>query len=239
MTQGKIRLTTTAAAALLMLGSLQSASAALVTVVDPLGNSDFSVTYDDAQAGPFGTPFLSNNTIFFVPNDFAAQSANGEGLETLADSFAMRLDVITDGFSLDNFDLDEEGDYILNGPGAFVSASGEMRVFDATNPGTTFIDQLETGPLNMQSPTFDPVDWFGSASIGAGDGWSGATSAWLTVENILVASTDSHNTLAFIEKKYAGVAIEVTTVPLPGSIWLFASALLFVAGRRPQLTGTA
>jgi hypothetical protein len=208
------------------------AHAGLVTVVDPLGNSDFTVTYDDAQAGPFGTPFLSNNTIYFVPNDFSAQSANGDGLGALSDSFAMRLDAITDGFSLDQFDLQEEGDYILNGDDAFVAASGELRVFAADDPGNTFIDALETGPLNMQSPNFETVDWTGSAAIGAADGWTGATSVWVTVENILIANTSEQGSYAFIEKKFEGVAITVSTVPLPPALWLFGAALLTLIRRR-------
>lgn len=221
------------ASALTLLASVSPvASAALITIMDPLGNSDFTVTYDDTQTGPFGTPFLSNNTVYFLPNDFTAQSSSGLGMGELSDSFILRLDAIDPNVTLSQFNLEEQGDYILNGADATVSAEGNLSIYADSDPGSVFLDTLETGPLTTQSPDFTPVDWVGTASIGESDGWTASGSVWLTIENFLFANTTANGSYAFIEKKYEGIAIEVTAVPLPAAVWMFATALLTLVRRR-------
>lgn len=210
-----------------------SAEAAFVTIFDPNGLSDFSLTYDDEQTGPLGIPQISSNTVFFAPNDFFAESENGLGQGSLNDSFAFRLDVLAgSNFSIDQLDLAERGDYLLDGAGASVTAQGQLQVFDAFNPADFFTDFLQTGPLNIEDNQLH--NWTGSASVGAANGWDGSQSAWVTIENLLTAETGSLNEYAFIEKKFAGGAVQlvVTQVPLPPALWMFGAGILTLLGAR-------
>lgn len=210
-----------------------AAHAALVTIYDPTGQSDFSVTYDDTQTGVFGQPQIANNTVYFLPNDFFASSSNGLAPASINDNFLFRLDVLAGhSFSLDQFNLTERGDYRLNGAGASVSVAGELQAYDTFSPSTVFADMLDTGPLNVADDQLH--NWTGSASIGSTDGWTGTTSAWIFIDSTLTADTQALNEFAFIEKKFTGVAIElaVTQVPLPPAIWMFGTALVLLTGGR-------
>lgn len=224
-----------AAAVAAILAWSWSAEAAFITIFDPSGQSDFSLTYDDQQTGPMGLPQISNNTVFFVPNDFFAESENGLGQGSLNDSFAFRLDVLAGhDFTLDQFDLKERGDYLLDGPGSSVTAQGQLQVFDAFDPTAFFTDFLETGPLNIQDNQLH--NWSGTASVGSADGWEGSLSAWITIENLLTAETSVLNEYAFIEKKFTGGAVQltVTQVPIPPALWVFGAGLLTLVGARKR-----
>lgn len=210
-----------------------AAHAALVTIYDPTGQSDFSVTYDDSQTGAFGQPQIANNTVYFVPNDFFASSSNGIAPDSMNDSFVFRLDVLAGrNFSLDRFDLTERGDYRLDGTGASVMATGELQAYDDFAPSTVFSDFLQTGPLSIADGQLH--NWVGKASIGSVDGWTGTRSAWISIDSTLQADTEALNEFAFIEKKFTGVSIqlEVTQVPVPPAIWMFGGALLTLVGGR-------
>lgn len=225
----------TAAPLAVALACSWSADAAFITIVDPNGLSDFSLTYDDQQTGPMGLPQISNNVVFFVPNDFFAESENGLGQGSLNDSFAFRLDVLSGhDFSLDQFDLKERGDYRLDGAGSSVTAQGQLQVFDALDPSAFFTDFLQTGPLDIEDNQLH--NWTGYASIGATEGWSGSQSAWITIENILTAETGALNEYAFIEKKFTGgaVQLEVSQVPLPPALWLFGAGIVTLLGARKR-----
>lgn len=210
------------------------ATAAPVEVTDP--NSDFKIIYDDSTTGPFGTPFLSNNTIFFLPDNFVAMSANGDGEMVTNDTVQLHLIATTPGFTFDSFDLREEGDYRLLGGGSSVSVGGEMIVRDWNFPFVSASDAiLPDAPLTMTSDADPNVfpRWNASAMIDASTGWAaGVDEVALTIENILTASSFQFGSSAFIEKKFAGVEITVNPVPVPAAFWLFAPALLALWRRR-------
>ncbi|NNF16622.1 MAG: hypothetical protein HKN70_07725 [Gammaproteobacteria bacterium] len=208
-----------------------NAQSATIVVTDP--GSDFKVTYDDSEAGAFGTLVLVNNTIFFVPDDFTAESANGAGQAFISETLNLQLDATTQGFTFDSFFLYEEGDYIVDGVGTEVSASGEMRVRDAFFPFNSALSEFDffasgDGGTGTQQ-------WSGSTSIDGSSGWApGTTSVLLTLQNVLTADSMSSGELAFIQKKFEGVQISVNEVPLPAGVWLFSSALLGFIGLRRQ-----
>lgn len=208
--------------------SLLTASlhAAPVTVSD--ANSDFTVTYDSDDAGLFGTVFLSNNTIFFVPDAFLSESTNGAGQATVAESISLQLTAVTPGFSFDVFDLYAEGDYIVNGPSSSVEAIGTMDVSAGAGnfqSGFNFFNDTDTGPLTQQ--------WNAAAVLDSMTGWQGSSdTVTLLLSNTLIAESGQHGDSAFIQKKFEGVSIRVNPVPLPAGVWLLASALLAFAGLR-------
>ncbi|MBT8136467.1 MAG: VPLPA-CTERM sorting domain-containing protein [Gammaproteobacteria bacterium] len=200
-------------------------------------NSDFTVTYNRDEVGLFGTPgaespvMLSNNTIFFVPDAFLARSLNGDNPPNVSETLNLTLTATTLNFSFDSFFLQETGDYILDGPGAEVSASGEMRVRDVENPIVEFQDSFffsDSGDLGSQ-----PQNWSGSTTIDATDGWFGTENqVHLTLQNILTADTMAMFEEAFIQKKFSGIEISVNPVPIPAAGWLMGSALLGLFGLR-------
>lgn len=212
------------------------AQAATVTVTDP--NSDFSVTYNDDEAGAFGQLFLSNNTIFFIPDNFLVSSNNGDGFQMISETLNLQLNATTPGFTFDSFVLNEEGDYIVNGDGTQVSASGEMRVRAGDDPATTFLSSFDflangdQGTATQQWNGTTVIDGSTQSTNGLST-WMGTESTvFLTLQNVLTASSDSAGDGAFIQKKFEGVSISVNPVPIPGAVWLFASALAGLFGYR-------
>ncbi len=208
-----------------------SVNAGTVVASDP--NSDFTVTYDDTETGAFGTLFLSHNTIFFVPDNFATTSLNSDGQTMISETLNLQLDATTPGFTFDVFLLHEDGDYIVDGASTEVSASGEMRVRDAANPMQTFQDGfvfIDTGDLGPGQQ-----NWEGNAAIDASDGWNaGATKVFLTLQNTLTANSIELGEGAFIQKKFEGVQISVNPVPVPAAVWLLGSAVLGLIGYRSK-----
>lgn len=215
-----------------VLAATLSTSAFAAQITDPTGASDFYIEYNEATGELFGTPFLRNNTIFFLPSEFFAESTNGEGPVNTFDTIQLHLIATTPGFSFDSFSLNEEGDYKLDGADASVQVDGRMMVRDFNNPTMSISTAINAdAPLTIASGRLE--DWTASASIDASTGWmAGLTDVNLTLENFLTAETTQFGSVAFIEKKFEGVRIDVNPVPLPGALWLFAPALLALWRRR-------
>lgn len=224
-----------------MLGLLVSGPVLAATITKV--GTDFDVVYDDTKLGLFGGLDLVGNNLFFTPNDFKAESYNGAGLDVTA-STANGIRLIAKGdFRFGSIDLKEFGDYFLLGGGQ-VSVGGQLRAFDAANPFATQsssnLNVSSLTPLNLNNGINH--DWYAEASINnntatvipGNSGWlSKATNVVITVENILTAFTPvgvAGPQGAFIEKKFAGVGMVITSaVPEPG-IWSSLSAGLMLIG---------
>jgi hypothetical protein len=198
-----------------------SAHAALVT----LSTTDFDLTYDDTMLGRFGPPQLSNNVIFFTPIDFSTASANGQGVTFTNSTINLMLQP-RPGFTFASITYEERGDYYLSGEGASVEVTGQIRVRnmdDVLSESTAFISSEET--LDQQGIN----NWTASAFIDGttGDWQPSASGIILTIQNLLIARTESLGELAFIEKKFLGGSFDIqsTTVPLPGAFILMLSAI--------------
>jgi len=207
--------------------------AAIVT----LYGDDVSFKFDDATA--FGTANVLGNNIFFLPTDFLAESLNGEGAVTNNVTLNIEVEVTTIGYVMDSFQMAEEGDYKLNGAGASVSANGQFRITSLTKqcgagpfaPICMDNEIFDAGPLTMN--TNSPVTWNAGASIDLADTalWNTDTKVTMTIENLLTATTlnTEAGETAFIQKKFAaggvGIIINPPTIPVPGAVWLFGSAI--------------
>jgi hypothetical protein len=202
----------------------------------------FDVTYDDSKLGLFGTLDLNGNNLLFTPNEFKAQSLNGNGLN-IQSSTANDIRIIAkNDFTFGSILLQEYGDYFLMGESQ-VSVGGQLRVFDPANPFTT----QTTSRIDVSSTTSLTIndglthDWVASAFIDkatptvlgdAADWLASAGEIVLTIENIMTAFTQSGTgpQAAFIEKKFAGVGLTITSpVPEPNA-WGSLSAGIFVLG---------
>lgn len=226
----KLILTTLTALLLTLFGT--TTFGATVTVVDPSGMSDFSVTYDTDEAGLFGQLILSNNTILFLPDSFIAESNNGVVGAVVSETLNLQLNRITAGFTFDSFFMQETGDYIVNGANAAVSAYGEMRVRSASSLLAEFQDSFSFSDNGDRGT--DTFQWSGTTTIDSNDGWMGTTSdtVYLTLQNNLTAATMDNGEQAFIQKKSSGVSITVNPVPVPAAVWLFGSAMIALFGYR-------
>lgn|GEM_PF-685467 len=226
-------------ALLMALGS----QAAIVTIQ----GADVKFTFDDATA--FGTANVIGNNIFFLPTNFLAESLNGGGAVTNNVTLNIEVEATTVGYSMDSFQLAEEGDYKLNGADASVSANGQFRITSLTKQCGAGIfapickdNQIfDAGPLTVN--TNSPVTWNASAQIDLADtaGWDTDTKVTMTIENLLTATTLNPGVgeTAFIQKKFSAgdVGIIVNPVPLPAAAWLFGSAIGLLGWIRRRRAG--
>jgi hypothetical protein len=201
----------------------QTVSAASVTQCGP----NICYAYDDAQTavGLYGTPTLVGDALRFLPEDFRAQSDDGQGLvSTTASFFFDNVYSVNPNEFIKEIQIYEFGDYeVTNGD----SVSDELTL-DAVN--------------NLGAGAASGSELFGAGSHGASTGIQNwqientldvnsefmTNSLNLTVTNLLQASTDVTGESAWIQKKVEIQA--VAAVPLPAGAWLMISALGAVGG---------
>jgi hypothetical protein len=193
-----------------------------VTVSDP--GSSFDLIYDTNNLGLFGVPTLVNNTVFFTPTTFFALSNDGipplgDGVSTTNSTVVFRLVAKNPSTLLQNFLVQANGDYRLDGLGTEVDVDGQIRLFDPEDPFNQFTDQLTTSS-DLTINDGNTHDWEATAALG----FSGSNEVVITLQNILTASSTLLGSSAFIEKKFEGV--QITVVPIPAAAWLFGSGLL-------------
>ncbi|MBT8421666.1 MAG: hypothetical protein HKN56_05425 [Gammaproteobacteria bacterium] len=185
-------------------------------------------TYDDSTL--YGTATVVGDSIFFQPTNFRAESLNGAGPVSVSEMLTVRVEVLTAGFWLDEFALLEQGDYFLNGAGASVSAGGS---FEVASNLSAFSDSNATsaGALATQGVT---TEWTIESNIKLTDtvGWFGDFDVDVSIDNDLIAETLASGEEAWIQKKFGGVGLSVTAVPVPAAAWLFMSALGMMGGLR-------
>lgn len=219
---------------ILLLGS-GVATASIVT----LNGTNVMFTYDNALTGLFGTPTVSGNTLFFTPAAFKAISTNGMGTD-LASANMNILVTPNNSVMLSSIALQERGDYSLKGNGSTVDVGGQLRAFDVGNPFTVedsaFINT--TSPLTTNDNKFH--NWTATANLDlSSSAWQNASAVNFTIENVLEATTTARFSKAFIDKKFSGIQLSVSTgdgavppsaVPVPAAMWLFGSGLLGLVG---------
>lgn len=210
-----------------LLSCVSLAQAALITL-----NADhFSVSYDDAQAGLYKQGNLSGSldTIYFLPNTFAA-SSGGQQVSTQA-SLELTFAITTPGYAFTGFTYTERGDYFLFGGGAATVTASALAP-NATTSGSDILLSLASGPLDE---TGSSTPWELTGSLSSLDLASPQTLV-VTLGNTLLASSTPGG-LGFIQKTYAGfrVVAEPAAVPEPSSLALLLAGVMaaaLLAGRR-------
>lgn len=205
-----------------------ASSATNAAIITQFGD-DVSFTYDDATL--YGTGVIFGNSIFFTPAAFLAESLDGAGLDTTTTTLNIDVNATTDGFSMTNFTIFEDGDYRLKGSGASVAADGFFRAISLTTPcgsppcqATVLFD---AGTLADTGGALDLWSMGASLDLSSVTGWGSDTDVRLTVQNTLTAETLASGEIAFIQKKFS---ITIPGVPIPAAVWLFGSGLLGLIG---------
>ncbi len=206
------------------------ASPVSATTVTLFGD-DINFTFDDSTL--FGTGTVIGNALFFSPTDFKNESLDGSNPGLVTDTLNVEINVNTGAANpiMDSVTVIESGDYILNGANSSVSASLRTQVTSLTTTDGLFpmqhVDLVQTGTIT--SPNDGSTNNWSLQSINDWQ-WSNETSINFQIQNNLTANTSLLGESAFIQKKSGAIGIEVTTVPLPASIWFLSSAMLAFFG---------
>lgn len=206
-----------------------TSNAAIVT----LNGTDVSFTYDDSSL--FGAASVVNNSIFFQPANFKAESLNGAGAVAASSTLIIDVQATTIGYDMSSFMLVEQGDYMLSGASSSVSASGRLGVASMTSTCAYNIVCNDSSIFNVASTDLDTIgtltDWSGSTSVDLADtiGWGSDSFVQLSLQNNLLATTTAGSDNAMIQKKFGAIGITVNPVPVPAALWLFGSGLIGIA----------
>ncbi len=185
--------------------------------------------YDDSQPGMavYGTLSAVGDSIFATPTGFLASATNGAS-DSINPIGTVTV-VARSGYRFDSVLVAQQGDYSLSDPGSSVGVTASLTVSDNTSP-------VPLAPIQSNltsSSDFTLADgalheWQSSVTTDLSmASWQGVTSIDLTLDSLLSA-TASASGAAAIQAKFVGgglVTINTTPVPLPASLWLFATGL--------------
>lgn len=171
---------------------------------------DFS--FDDTLLGLFGQANVAGDNLYFTPVNFSAESMNGAGFDLTKQTFNVKV-TAHEGWDFSSLALAERGDYLQVGQGAKVVVSGQIRAFDTLNPLGEVTSSILPAGAYQQTDDFITQNWEANAAANLAS-MSAASMINVTLQNILVAQSPiGTDTLAFIEKKYAGLYVITTPVP--------------------------
>jgi hypothetical protein len=203
--------------------------AAFAAPVTLAGNAvDFS--FDDGLLGLFGQANVSGDTLYFTPVGFKAQSLNGAGFALANDTLNIRM-TARDGWSFAGIEVLERGDYLLLGTGSTADVGGQIRAFDVASPLADLTASIGASAL-LDLPGMPTHNWQANATLDLG-AWSDAQAVNVTIQNLLLASTGTPSSLAFVEKKFVGLTpfmVAVTPVPETQTYAMMLAGLGLVGG---------
>jgi hypothetical protein len=195
--------------------------------------SGFTVQVTGTSGVSFGTITLVNDALSFTPAAFNSGVVTGPATNQMTGTITLLLQPGPNGV-ISSAWLNEIGDYWLNGSGT-IGAAFQLVARNASGNinASQIIENTNTANTQGASPlgptgAFNLTAWGLSGSVASGSptGWQSTVNGdvIVTIQNNLfwsLASTQS----GFIEKKDAGMTMDVTVVPLPAAAWLLLSAL--------------
>ena len=162
--------------------------------------------------GLFGQANVAGDSLYFTPTDFTAESMNGAGFDLTKQTINVKVSA-HEGWDFSSLALTERGDYLRVGEAAKVVVSGQIRAFDTQNPLAEVTSNILPTGAFQQTDDFITQNWDAKAAANLAT-MSAASMINVTLQNILVAQSPvGTDTLAFIEKKYAGLNVITTPVP--------------------------
>lgn len=206
------------AVGILLLSQTISGAAFATTVT--LAGTTVSFTFDSALSGLFGAPTVTGDALYFTPTTYKAQSFNNSGFASASQTFNITVNA-NPGYRVSAVNLNEDGDYYNIGAGASVAVGGKLYVRDLESPlAPVAIGKIKAAlPLTdvTSMADFETTDWTSHAGVATLAGWGGAdgvvSGVNVTIENILLASSLTSDSAAFIEKKFVGLGVVAAPVP--------------------------
>lgn len=201
------------AAGMILLSQTLTGAAFAASVTLSGTTVDFS--FDDTLLGLFGQANVAGDNLYFTPVNFTAESMNGAGFDLTKQTINVKV-TAHEGWDFSSLALSERGDYLRVGEAAKVAVSGQIRAFDTSNPLTEVTSNILPAGSFQQTNDFITKNWdaYAVASLANLGTMSAASMINVTIQNILVAQSPvGTDTLAFIEKKYAGLNVITTPVP--------------------------
>ena len=226
-------------ASLVCLSVLLHTTSAVAVPVTVAGTS-VRFTYDSTLTSLFGTPVVMGDTFYFTPTSFKAESYNGAGIKSTSVTFNVSV-VANDGYFITSALLGEQGDYYKLGGGSEVAVGGKLIVRDLGSPlAATMSSIISAMPLDETTSfaDFETTPWTAAANVVVPVAWGPVTGVNVTLQNILLASTTTPVSAAFIEKKFAGLTLITSPVPETNHYGMLLAGLGlvgFVVRRKPQL----
>jgi len=214
--------------AFLALGLLSVANLAQAAIIE-LNADHFSVSYDDAQAGPYKQGLLSGSldTVYFQPNTFSALSGGSQASTQASLQLTFTLDP---GYTFAGFTFTERGDYFLFGQGA-VNAVAGVQAVNADTLASVLLN-LAAGTALDQTGASAPWELSGNLTL---PGLGAPHTLLVTLDNTLFADAPV-GSLGFIQKTYVGfrVLTEPAAVPEPSALALLLAGMMaaLLVGRR-------
>lgn len=200
-------------------------SAGNATLITSIG-TDVQFTYDDTLLGMFGAPFVSGDSLVFMPSNFTASRATVIGGDLTQSNFVVKIDALV-GHNLGALALNETGTYIREGANAGVAVTGSLNAVNLNNAASTYVSNiLPTAPFSETAFGSPASLWTAQANINL---LPGTSSLLVNIDSILRAkifSGANGSETAYIGQNF--VSLTVTAVPLPMAVWLFGGGLLWM-----------
>lgn len=199
----------TVAASAFVIGQLLSGSVLAATVT--LNGDTVDYTFDDTLLGLFGPASMSGDTLYFTPVEFQAESLNGDGYALTNSTMNIQVSA-RDGWAFSDISLQERGDYMLLGGASSAEVGGQMRVYDSDSVLSDVTASIQTTePLDHTGlPT---TNWEAGAVVDL-SAWTDTKEVNVTVQNLLMASTNGASSLAFVDKKFVGLTPTLSAIPI-------------------------
>ncbi len=221
-------------ALLIALAVLSSPARAMVVECGPT----LCFEYDETQAAisALGMPVRVGDAMQFLPPALLLASAGGASVPDLSVSFVFERIYSPGGGEIFSLRAVAEGDYEIAGGG---TVADQLELEAQSNLAAEQV--VAAAVFSDAGDTSGALLWSRDvAATPAGAFAAPATDIRVTIKNLLQVSTTAFSDLAWIQKKYLLVTGEVgAPVPLPGALWLFATATA-VSGwwaRRRRVTG--
>lgn len=204
------------------------------STVDFLGVTENSIT-DPTPL--FGAPLVVSDAILFNPTGFGATSSGGSPSIDITDGLLKMMIMAKPGKAIDSLLLEEAGDYTLAGVGTvltqtWVNAAVFVQIIELTTGPISPISLSDNLTFTPNAGNYDLVNepgigiiWTGSLFMDIQAALSDlgieaqATKLLFTMDNTLVAQSES-GSVAFIQKKnVGGFGMTVNIIPVPATLW--------------------
>lgn len=173
---------------------------------------------------------LSRTSILlFKPDYFASEAVNGDA-DTTASKLAADLQVIGEGWFLNQVIIREVGDFGMTGAGGTANIFGMLAIVD-DNTGAIVLDGLDVQPDPPYSLPSDTAGTF-EATVTVDLSALQLTEAELVFNNVL-QTTALPNSVSFIQKKVIETTV-TTLIPEPATMALLGIGGVFALLRRKR-----